>query len=219
MPSRHPVAQLPEGSAVLTLDGPRRGPAAVSDPDVALMLAFAAGREDAFVELYRRYRDRIVGFTRRMLRDQAQAEEAAQDVFLKLYRARASYQPTSRFSTFIYRIATNHCLNLHARLDHKLVQRDDTSEDHRAPQASDPLHALVQRQLRAALEKALAKLPERQRAALLLVHYEGQSYREAAESIDVSEAALKSLIHRARATMAAELEALAGQNKEIEHAV
>jgi RNA polymerase sigma-70 factor (ECF subfamily) len=183
------------------------------------MLAFVAGQEDAFVELYRRYRDRIVGFTRRMLGDHAEAEEAAQDVFLKLYRARESYQPKSRFSTFLYRIATNHCLNLHARLDHKLVQRDRAPDDHRAPHASDPHQALAQQQLRTALCNALAKLPERQRAALLLVHYEGQSYREAAESIDVSEAAVKSLIHRARTSMALELEALAGQSEEVEHAM
>ena len=75
------------------------------DPDVALMLEFTKGREDAFVELYQRHRDRIVSFTGRMLGDRAQAEEAAQDVFLKLYRARESYEPRSRFSTFLYRIA------------------------------------------------------------------------------------------------------------------
>jgi RNA polymerase sigma factor (sigma-70 family) len=110
-------------------------------------------------------------------------------------------------------------LNLQARLDHKLVQRDRPLEDHSALDANDPHQALAQQEQRAALAAALAKLPERQRAALLLVHYEGLSYREAAESIDASEGALKSLIHRARTTMAAELEALAGPSREVEHAV
>jgi RNA polymerase sigma-70 factor, ECF subfamily len=191
----------------------------VSDPDVALMLAFATGQEDAFVQLYRRHRDRIVSFTRRMLGNQAQAEEAAQEVFLKLYCARTSYQAKSRFSTFLYRIAINHCLNQQALLEHKLVKRDQPARDWAAPQAGQQDALLRQKQLRAALEAALLKLPERQRAALLLVHYEGLSYREAAESIDVTEGAVKALIHRARAAMVAELEPVLGEIMEVEHAL
>jgi RNA polymerase sigma-70 factor (ECF subfamily) len=192
----------------------------VSDPDVALMLAFVDGQQDAFVQLYRSYRDRIVRFTYRMLGDQAQAEDAAQDVFLKLYRARTSYQPKSRFSTFLYRIATNHCLNLNAKLDQKLVERDGATEDRAGSRSDDdPQQALARGDLRAALRSALASLPERQRAALLLVHYEGLSYREAAESIDASEEALKSLIHRARTAMMAELEPFTRESVEVEHAV
>lgn len=198
----------------MTSDGGR--PGRVSDPDVALMLAFSRGQEHAFVELYRKYRDPIVRFSLRMLGDRAEAEEAAQEVFLKLHRARASYRPRSRFSTFLYRIAANHCLNLRARLDHRLVDRDGQSERHPEP-AADQLAGLANKQLRAALERALAALPERQRAALLLVHYEGLSYRDAAEAIDVSEPAIKSLIHRARATLIEQLDTL--QAKEVEHAV
>jgi RNA polymerase sigma-70 factor (ECF subfamily) len=190
----------------------------MGDPDVALMLAFAKGQEDAFVELYQRHRDRVVHFTRRMLGDQARAEEAAQDVFLKLYRARASYQPRSRFSTFLYRIATNHCLNLHARVERKLVDRSGQVEHH-AARTGDQHGALAQKELRELLAVALAKLPERQRAALLLVHYEGLSYREAAETIDVSEPALKSLIHRARSAMMEELQPLLAGRTEALHAL
>lgn len=191
----------------------------MSDPDVALMLAFANGQEDAFVELYQRHRDRIVSFTRRMLGNQAQAEEAAQEVFLKLYRARNAYQPRSRFSTFLYRIATNHCLNERARLEHKLMQRNREVDDCASERGTDQAQRLEQKELRAALDAALAKLPERQRAALLLVHYEGLSYRETAESIDVSEAAVKSLIHRARSSLIAELEPLLQSLGEVPHAV
>ena len=190
----------------------------MGDPDVALMLAFAKGQEDAFVELYQRHRDRVVRFTRRMLGDQARAEEAAQDVFLKLYRARAGYEPRSRFSTFLYRIATNHCLNLHARLERKLVDRGAHVDQH-AARSLDQHGALANKELRELLAAALAKLPERQRAALLLVHYEGLSYREAAEAIDVTEPAVKSLIHRARSAMIAELEPLLAGRPEVEHAL
>lgn len=80
----------------------------MTDPEVALMLAFAQGEEAAFVTLYRTYRDRIVGYCTRLVGDRARGEEAAQDVFIKLYRARASYSERGRFSTFLYRIATNH---------------------------------------------------------------------------------------------------------------
>jgi len=183
------------------------------------MLAFAQGQEDAFVQLYQRHRDRIVAFARRMLGDQAQAEEAAQDVFLKLYRARAGYEPRSRFSTFLYRIATNHCLNMQARVERKLVRRDHEVEDEPAPRSEGQHHALEQARLRDVLAAALDKLPDRQRAALLLVHYEGLSYREAAESIDVSEAAIKSLIHRARSAMMLELAPMYGHDAETPHAV
>jgi RNA polymerase sigma-70 factor (ECF subfamily) len=181
----------------------------MNDPDAELMLTFCRGQEDAFVELYRRYRDRIVAFCRRIVGTDAQAEEAAQDVFIKLYRARDGYTPRSRFSTFIYRIAANHCLNLQARVEHKLVQRGVEVDARPAPGHADrspaPHAALEQGELRAQLSRALATLPDRQRAALVLVHYEGLSYEEAAEAIDVTESALKSLIHRARAAMMHEL--------------
>jgi RNA polymerase sigma-70 factor, ECF subfamily len=192
----------------------------MSDPDVALMLAFAQGREAAFVELYERYRDRVMTFTSRMLGDQTRGADAAQEVFLKLYRARASYEPRSRFSTYLYRIATNHCLNQRARADQRLVEADADSDCRRADAGEfDPLQRLAHKQLVAALERALAALPERQRAALLLVHYEGMSYLEAAEAIDASEASVKSLIHRARAALMAKLGPELGQQMEVEHAV
>jgi len=181
----------------------------MNDPDAELMLTFCRGQEDAFVELYRRYRDRIVAFCRRIVGTDAQAEEAAQDVFIKLYRARDGYTQRSRFSTFIYRIAANHCLNLQARVEHKVVARGVDVDARPAPNASQhapaPLAALEQGELREQLSRALATLPDRQRTALVLVHYEGLSYEEAAEAIDVTESALKSLIHRARGAMMEEL--------------
>jgi RNA polymerase sigma-70 factor (ECF subfamily) len=180
----------------------------MNDPDAELMLTFCRGQEDAFVELYRRYRDRIVAFCKRIVGTDAQAEEAAQDVFIKLYRARDGYTQRSRFSTFIYRIAANHCLNLQARVEHKHVARGVDIDARPAPSSSHaplPHAALEQGELREHLSRALATLPDRQRAALVLVHYEGLSYEEAAEAIEVTESALKSLIHRARGAMMEQL--------------
>jgi RNA polymerase sigma-70 factor (ECF subfamily) len=196
---------------------PVEGLPAESDPDAALMLAFAAGGEEAFVQLYQRYRDRILTFTLRMLGERARAEDATQEVFLKLYRARAGYQATSRFSTYLYRIATNHCLNQRARSEHRLVDLG-ADPDPAAPNQADQQQTLTHKQLRAALLAALGTLPERQRAAFLLVHYEGLSYREAADSIEVSEAGIKSLIHRARTALMAQLQWQA-EPTEVQHAL
>ena len=187
------------------------------DADAALMAAFAQGDEEAFVTLYRRYRDRMVNFARRLLGDQARAEEAAQDVFLKLYKARDRYRPSSRFSTFIYRIATNHCLNIRARHEHKLTDRSAVAEEV-ATSSAQQTQDVERRELRQALRAALAKLPAKQRAALLLCHYEGMSYAEAAQVIAVSESAVKSLIHRARDRMSKELAELM-ETPELNHAV
>ncbi len=181
------------------------------------MEAFARGEEEAFVTLYRRYRDRMVSFCQRFLGDQARAEEAAQDVFLKLYRARDRYRTQSRFSTFLYRIATNHCLNLRARHDNQLTDRGVAAEE-RAHSEESQTTSVQRGELRAALNTALGQLPEKQRAALILCHYEGMSYGEAAEIIEVSVGAVKSLIHRARDRMMQELAPFM-EAAEMNHAV
>jgi RNA polymerase sigma-70 factor (ECF subfamily) len=199
----------------------------MNDPDAELMLTFCRGQEDAFVELYRRYRDRIVAFCKRIVGTDAQAEEAAQDVFIKLYRAREGYTQRSRFSTFIYRIAANHCLNLQGRVENKVVQRGIDVDARASPlssqRAAAPHAALEQEELREQLARALATLPDRQRTALVLVHYEGLSYEEAAEAIDVTQSALKSLIHRARGAMIEQLtpfmQGSAGASKGARNAV
>lgn len=170
------------------------------------MLAFCRGDEEAFISLYRRYRDRIANHARRLLGDQARGEEASQEVFIKLYQARTRYEPRSRFSTFVFRIATNHCLNLCARLDHKLLACEPP-DDQQVVNGDVPQdERIAQEQLRKELSRALATLPNKQRAALVLCHYEGLSYQEAAETLEVSESALKSLVFRARQAMIKQME-------------
>ncbi len=174
------------------------------DPDVDSMLAFQRGDEESFVKLYRAYRERIFNFCRRMLSSPALAEEATQDVFLKLYQQRHRYEPRSRFSTYVFRIATNHCLNLRQRRDFGQAG-GEFLEQYADSSSPSPERALEQRRLHAQLGAALATLPGQQAAALLLCHYEGMSYREAADSLHVSESAVKSLVHRAREGLLATL--------------
>jgi RNA polymerase sigma-70 factor (ECF subfamily) len=167
------------------------------DPDVALMLAFQRGDEEAFVTLFGRFRERIANFARRLLGDQAQGEEAAQEVFLKLYSARERYRPDSRFSTYLYRIARNHCLNLRARRDWTArdPERDAEAEPARHP---PPEHGIDDARLRLAILQALARLPENQASAFVLCQYEGMSLAEAAAVLELSTSAIKSLVFRAR---------------------
>ncbi|HSI04016.1 MAG: RNA polymerase sigma factor [Myxococcota bacterium] len=170
------------------------------------MTAFAQGNEGAFVELYDRYKIRIFNLARRLLAgDRARAEEAAQDVFLKLYGAKKSYQPTARFSTFLYRIAINHCLNSRARKSERMTSVDPDLDQRTQSEGASAERLLERSDLRESLRVALAKLPDAQRAALVLCHYEGASYREAADMLDVTEAAVKSLVHRARTRLTTDL--------------
>jgi RNA polymerase sigma-70 factor (ECF subfamily) len=182
------------------------------------MLAFQRGDEEAFVRLYRAWRDRVLNFSRRLLGDAAAGEEAAQEVFLKLYETRARYQPRSRFSTFLYRIATNHCLKLRERHDVSRTDRDGEM-DLRASTGPGAEHEAGRAELRAALRRALAALPDRQGAAFLLCHYDGLSLREAAEVLGVTEGAVKSLVHRAREALCEKLEPWIGEAGEVSHAV
>ncbi len=182
------------------------------------MAAFQAGDEEAFVELYRRYRDKLFNFARRLLRDPAQAEEATQDVLLKLYRARATYKPSARLSTFVFRIATNHCLNLLGRKERTLVDRGAPVEAAPAA-AATPEQQAEASEVRASVAAALATLPEKQAAALVLSHYQGMSYQEIAEVLGVSVGAVKSLVFRARDSMMRKLSVELGRVREVSHAM
>lgn len=188
------------------------------DSDQALMLRFQSGEEEAFVQLYHAYRDRMVAYTTRMLGSLAMGEDATQDVFIKLYRAKSRYRPTARFSTYLYRIATRHCLNLRARHSFKKT-RAGLEGDREVTPASGPDDATRVRELRQALRQALNKLPAKQRAGILLVHFEGLSYQEASMSLGVSVTALKSMVHRARNQLSERLDRELSQPMEFKHAM
>ena len=189
------------------------------DEDAALMVACRDGDEEAFVRLYHRHRDRVINYARRLLGNQAAGEEAAQDVFLKLFKARKRYKPKSRFTTYLYKITTNHCLNLRSRLAQRTTYADadiDTRAKSTASQEADAAHA----QLQQALLHALKQLPGNQRAALVLVHYEGLTYQEAGAAIGASESSVKSLIHRARKRLSSVLQPWEQHaHSEVDHAL
>jgi RNA polymerase sigma-70 factor (ECF subfamily) len=143
-----------------------------------------------------------------MVRDAATAEELVQEVFLRVHRARDRYAPEARFSTWLYRIATNLALNELRRPRWRDPHRGMDDEYAHAvaaktPAADDVVHA---RRLGEAAVRELEGLPERQRAALWLSAVEGLAYAEVAVALDVSEKAVKALVHRARSALVEKLQ-------------
>lgn len=184
-----------------------------ADEDGALYQQVAKGDRAAFAQLFDRHQARVVRFCARFVGDEAQAEELAQDVFIKLFKSAGQYRPSARFTTFLFRVATNHCLNELRRPWHR-HERVETMHDDEpgtidsAGGAEMPDQALEAREVEAAVQQALRTMSERERAAFTMCRFEGLSYRDIAFALQASEAAVKSLIHRATLQVTAQLDAL-----------
>ena len=182
----------------------RRGAAA--DYDVSLMLAFQTGDEMAFQELVERNHARVIGLIYRFISDASDAEDLAQEVFLRIYRARQTYKPTAKFSTWMFRIAANVSLNAlrsraNRRDDVSIDQMSDSGDGARAipdPESHTPDHRMYQQELQFKVREAIQALPEKQQIAVVLNKYEGMSYADIARTIGCSTMAVKSLLARAR---------------------
>ncbi len=182
--------------------------------DLELMLRVRAGDAASFEALLRRYRLPMVNFFRRMVRDQALAEDLAQEVFLRIYKSRERYQPEARFTTWLYRIATNLALN--AIRDRKDEVCDSTSDESGAgtilDRFVDPQPTVEQRLIQGDRERTIRQavegLPDNQRMAVILHKYQDVDYRQIAGILGVSESAVKSLLFRAYETLRVRLEPL-----------
>jgi RNA polymerase sigma-70 factor, ECF subfamily len=185
--------------------------------DVQLMLDVKSGDEQSFALLLHRYRTPLVNFLYRMVRNREQAEDLAQEVFIRVYRARADYVPSAKFTTWLFRIATNLALNSvrdtrHQRMEVSLdapVTVDAEDGDERpldvAEKNPNIEEHLVQEAQRDMIRHAIEKLPEKQRAAVLLHKYQELDYGEISKILECSESALKSLLFRAYETLRVEL--------------
>jgi RNA polymerase sigma-70 factor (ECF subfamily) len=188
--------------------------AASADPDVALMLRVQAGDQAAYQELFAKFAPRVLQYVRRLVGSEARAEEVTQDVFVQVFRFRLRYRPEARFSTWLFTIATNLCLNelrrpeRHLRVD--IWDRKDDEPDREGPplpdpEAVDPETGAAARELARALETAIAELPPKQRAALLLSRMDGLAYRDVGDALGCSEGAVKALLFRATHSLKARL--------------
>jgi len=180
----------------------------LADPDVRLMLQVRDDNATAFEELMLRYQNRLVSLLAHMVGRPDMAEDLAQDVFLRVYRARKDYVPGAKFSTWLYTIAGNVASNalrsLARRREVNLASQSNDTGAHSLENAATAASALMptrqadNAELREAVQHAIEALNERQRMAVLLAKFEHLSYAEIAEIMDMSPEAIKSLLSRAR---------------------
>jgi RNA polymerase sigma-70 factor (ECF subfamily) len=187
--------------------------------DAQLMLRVKEGKEECFEQLAARHRRRLIHWLFRMVQDRAIAEELAQEVFLRVYLSRANYQPTARFTTWLYRIANNRALNW---------IRDHADETQRESLDATPLRGLrrqfadanctiadrmldreAETEFQQTIRNAIIALPERQRAAVLMHKYDGMEYTQIAEALDCNVSTVKSILWRAYTTLRTRLSPLA----------
>ena len=180
------------------------------DEDRRQMRAFREGDATAFDALFQRWSGRLLRYLERMVREPAVAEELVQETFLRVHRAREKWEPSARFSTWLYTIATNVALN-ELRRPFRRSPHESTDDDlagsprelaAAGPPPDEVAHA---RRMGDAVETALAELPERQRAALWLTAVEGLSYAEVATSLETTPQSVKALVHRGRSALAERL--------------
>ncbi|HKF53021.1 MAG TPA: RNA polymerase sigma factor [Candidatus Acidoferrales bacterium] len=180
--------------------------------DVQLMLDVKAGDELSFEILLKKYRTPLVNFLYRMVKDQAAAEDLAQEVFLRVYRARKEYSPSAKFTTWLFRIATNLALNAIRDGRYRQMQisidtpRDE--DDHVIEVAAPEARAddrLIERERNQMIRGAILALPEKQRAAVILHKYQEMDYAQIGKILGCSESALKSLLFRAYETLRVQL--------------
>jgi RNA polymerase sigma-70 factor (ECF subfamily) len=182
--------------------------ASLSDAEV--MLRVRTGDDEAFAFLVEKFRRPIISFMYRSVGSQHVAEELAQEVFLRVYKSRQTYSADAKFTTWLYRIATNLAMN-YAR-DTKTERQGKVSLDEPVDEESDRTldvpdtmmtaeDAIVKRERMEAIKKCVLELPERQRVAVLMHKYQEMDYKQIAKALDLSESATKSLLFRAYDTL------------------
>ena len=185
--------------------------AAALDYDAELMVRVKEGDGASFGVLLDKHRLSVIHFLYRMVQNHAVAEELAQEVFLRVYRSRSTYEPTAKFTTWLFRIATHLALNsLRDGKNERSQERlDDDSSDMPGRQVSDKKPTIEASMVYEArleeVRKAVAMLPEKQRAAVLMHKYQEMEYSQIAKVLNCSESAVKSLLFRAYETLRARL--------------
>jgi RNA polymerase sigma-70 factor (ECF subfamily) len=179
--------------------------------DAALMLRVRDGDEASFADLLERHRAPVIHFLYRMVQNQAVSEELAQEVFLRVYRSRSTYEPTAKFTTWLFRIATHLALNWirDGRNEKTQESLDRETADGATRQIPDRVRTVEQELLYQArlaeVRRAIETLPAKQRAAVLMHKYEEMEYSQIANALICSESAVKSLLFRAYETLRSRL--------------
>ena len=191
-------------SVAVSLRAPNRSDAdRPVDADLPLIERIADGDDSAFESFVRRHESRMLGLCQRMLRDPESARDATQEVFLKVWRKAGGYRPRGRVSTWLYRIAVNHCLNVARR--RKIVRmvpfarnREDRGGEWQPRDPAPGADAQLETRERwARTRRAIDRLPTTQRSVLVLAKFEGLGYREIAEVLGITVGAVESRLFRA----------------------
>jgi len=189
----------------------------LSDPDVQLMLRVKQGDDEAFAELVESYQDRVVSIFANILGDATAAEDLAQETFLRIYRARQGYEPQAKFSTWLFRIANNLASNTkrskNRRKEVQFGTGDTGPMSTRLPEKSlaeksalMPARQYAKEELLGIIRQAMETLNDKQRMAVLLNKFEEMSYADIGDTLEMSPAAVKSLLSRARENLRSYLE-------------
>ncbi|MGC6427378.1 MAG: RNA polymerase sigma factor [Akkermansiaceae bacterium] len=179
--------------------------------DVAWMRLIGSGDEDAFAKLIIKHQHAVIGTIGKMTNFSADTEDLAQQVFLRIWKAAAKYQPTAKFTTYLFTITRNLVFNYtkkKSRTHERSLeeQQDEWHQQIADPSASvQPDERLEQSELRGAIDSAIQSLPEKQRLAVILRRYEHLPYEEIAAALDLSTSAVKSQLFRARTTLREQL--------------
>jgi RNA polymerase sigma-70 factor (ECF subfamily) len=180
--------------------------------DAQLIRAARKGDRAAFSALVRRYENTVYGFSFKVCRDRRKAQETMQDTFINVYRKLGSFDGKSQFGTWLYSIVANNCLMKHRRRKlHDVMESLDEppasfqGRAHISSWKDTPVDVLLDKELKALLEKAIVKLPVEYRLVFVMRDIEGESTRETARALNISEEAAKSRLRRARAFLREEL--------------
>jgi RNA polymerase sigma-70 factor (ECF subfamily) len=171
--------------------------------ETELILKFKQGDKFAFRQLVEKYQDSVINTGYRFLRNKEEAEEVAQEVFLKVYLSANTYQPKTKFSTWLFKIVVNSCLN--KLRDKKKFSLSQLDEDLHASSENQPDKSLEQEELRMLVRNAVDSLPENQRTVILLNQYENFSYQDMARILDCSVSAIESRLFRAKESLRTKL--------------
>lgn len=180
------------------------------DPDAALMLRVRQGDRVAFEALVDKYKQPVMNLAYRTLHDATEAEDLAQHVFLQVFKSAHRYEVSAKFSTWLFTIARNLCLNeIRRRSRHPAESLDQSAPEHEElplrqfedTKTYSPPDSLLYDELEEKIDRALRALPEKQRTAILLCRQDELSYEEIAQVLGCSVSATKSLIHRGRETL------------------
>lgn len=189
----------------------------LADPDVQLMLRVGDGDDSAFEDLVTKYQDRLIGFFYHLVRDRTMAEDMAQEVFLRIHRSRERYTASARFSTWLFRIAHNLASNQRRGLSRRKevsLAGANPNESGIQTQGSNlaeksalmPTRLLDSKETQSVVREALESLNERQKTAVLLHKFQGMSYQEIGDVMELNVVAVKSLLSRARGRLKEVLE-------------